>query len=281
VSAVPLLRRAEILLCIFFAYASVIAAFRPVPGAMRARALIVNAAVIVAIMVIARLRPTRLTGYVRDWLPVPLILLAYRVMGWMAQPHTSTAFEDYWVVWDRRLLDEWGLRAAIESLGPVLPNLLELSYLVVYSVPFAIIAAFYLARRREPIDEAHVVLLVAALGSYALYPWFPSEPPRTVFPDADLPVWGPVRWFNLAIVDSYGIHTSVFPSGHSAAAFGSAFAAMRYMPEKPWFGRGFLLLAVLIAVATVYGRYHYAVDAAAGLGMALLALAVARVWGRR
>jgi len=34
---------------------------------------------------------------------------------------------------------------------------------------------------------------------------------------------------------------------------------------------------VLIAAATVYGRYHYLADAAAGLAMALLAAGI--VWG--
>jgi membrane-associated phospholipid phosphatase len=274
------LRRAEILLCAFFTYASLIAALRPVGTPLRVRTLLVNAAVITAIFALARIRQTAFAGHLRDWYPVPLILLAFREMGWMALPHASTAFEDYWVVWDRRLLDGWGLRAAIESLGPVLPNLLELSYLLVYAVPAAIVAAFYVENRRDRIDDAYVVLLAATLGSYALYPWFPSEPPRTVFPGADLPAASLVRKLNLAIVGRYGIHTSVFPSGHSAAAFGAAFAAMEFMPEKAWTGRGFLLLAVLIAVATVYGRYHFAVDTVAGLGMALAALGLARAWRR-
>jgi membrane-associated phospholipid phosphatase len=66
----------------------------------------------------------------------------------------------------------------------------------------------------------------------------------------------------------------VFPSGHAAAAFGSAFAVMLLLPEKPRPGRGLLILAALIAVATVYGRYHYAVDTLAGLLLAVMAVAV-------
>ncbi len=62
--------------------------------------------------------------------PGSVILLAYREMGWIALPHTSTAFEDYGSVWTGRC-SMGGLRAAIESLGAVLPNLLELAYLMV------------------------------------------------------------------------------------------------------------------------------------------------------
>jgi membrane-associated phospholipid phosphatase len=36
--------------------------------------------------------------------------------------------------------------------------------------------------------------------------------------------------------------------------------------------------AALIAVATIYGRYHYAVDTAAGLALALLAAAYPLIW---
>jgi membrane-associated phospholipid phosphatase len=39
-------------------------------------------------------------------------------------------------------------------------------------------------------------------------------------------------------------------------------------------------MAVLIAVATVYGRYHYLSDAAAGLLVALIALAISDVTAR-
>jgi membrane-associated phospholipid phosphatase len=103
-----------------------------------------------------------------------------------------------------------------------------------------------------------------------------------VFPLDDLPVMSTLRAFNLKIVGAYGIHMSVFPSGHAAAAFSSAFAMRRLLPDYRWTGRVFLLLAVLIAIATVYGRYHFAIDTAAGLAMALAALPVHKaVFARR
>ncbi|MBI3796813.1 MAG: phosphatase PAP2 family protein, partial [Deltaproteobacteria bacterium] len=109
-------------------------------------------------------------------------------------PHSSTAFEDYWVVWDRRLLHQWGLKPAIESLGPILPNILELSYLLVYVVPVVTVLIFYRCRSREKLDDAYSILLFGTLTAYALYPYFPSEPPRTVFPQADLPLLSALRF---------------------------------------------------------------------------------------
>ena len=277
-------RRSELFFSAYFLYAMGIAAFRPIAPEVRMLIFTLNPALIMWFCLFAWAHKDR--GFttldrVRDWYPVPLILLAFREMGWMALPHTSRAFEDYWVVWDRRLLYDCGLKAAIESVGPLLPNLLELSYLLVYVMPIITVAAFYVYGARERLDDAYSILLFGTLTAYAMYPFFPSEPPRSVYPLADLPVLSSLRRLNLFFVGNYGIHTSVFPSGHSAAAFSAAFAVIKLIPEKPWLGRVFLTLAVLIGIATIYGRYHFAVDSLAGLALAVLALGLSSLWRRR
>ncbi len=78
------------------------------------------------------------------------------------------------------------------------------------------------------------------------------------------------------MLGNYGIHTSVFPSAHVAGAFSVAFGAWSTLPEHKWVGRFLLVMAALIAVATVYGRYHYLVDAVAGLVIAMVAWGVSR-----
>jgi membrane-associated phospholipid phosphatase len=50
-----------------------------------------------------------------------------------------------------------------------------------------------------------------------------------------------------------------------------------HLPEHPWVSRFLLIMAVLIATATVYGRYHYSADALAGFAMSLAALALSWV----
>ena len=78
------------------------------------------------------------------------------------------------------------------------------------------------------------------------------------------------------MLSNYGIHTSVFPSAHVAGAFATAFGAWRTLPEHKWVSRFLLMMAILIATATVYGRYHYLADAAAGIAMAVLAFLITR-----
>lgn len=274
----PDFRPSERICLAYFSYTALVAALRPLPWRPRLEVWIADAAVVLILWLLARpaaMRRPALAVF-RDWFPLALILLAYRQMGWMALPHESRNFENFWIGLDRFLLHKIGLKSLIEFSGPLGPNLLELSYLLVYVMPVAAAAVFYASGARARLDAAYRIILSATLASYALYPFFPSEPPRAVFPADDLPVMSALRAFNLKILGAYGIHMSVFPSGHAAAAFSCAFAVRRLLPEHPLAGRVFLVLAVLIAVATVYGRYHFAIDTLAGLGMALAA-----VWLRR
>jgi membrane-associated phospholipid phosphatase len=83
-----------------------------------------------------------------------------------------------------------------------------------------------------------------------------------------------LRRFNLWIVNGYGIHSSVFPSAHVSSAFSAGWALLLYLPERKRYGRGMLIYAASVAIAAVYGRYHYAVDVVAGLGVSLVAAGI-------
>ncbi|MFN0166824.1 MAG: phosphatase PAP2 family protein [Bryobacteraceae bacterium] len=264
------MRTSEKLLSVYFLYTAVLAQVVPVSVSMRIGIVALNAVLIAGFFALARAEPgSHVISYVRDWYPMPQMLLAYKQMGWFAQPHMDFRLERAWVEWDRLLLHGWGLQAAVESLGPVLPSILEISYMLVYAIASSGMAVLYLTRRRGRVDDFQTTFLLGILMAYALFPLFPSEPPRTVFPTDDLPSYLTVfRRFNLWLVGSYGIHTSVFPSAHVSGAFAGAFAMMRVIREPKWIGRAYLGLAVLIAISTVYGRYHYAVDAVAGLAVA-------------
>jgi membrane-associated phospholipid phosphatase len=118
-----------------------------------------------------------------------------------------------------------------------------------------------------------MVYLAGTLGAYALFPYFPSEPPRTVFATVDLPhIITVVRRFNLWILGGYSIHSSVFPSAHVSSAFSAAWALLVTVPQRKWIGGLMAFYAVSVAVATIYGRYHYAADAVAGLAVSFAGL---------
>ncbi len=274
------LRISETVLAAYFLYTSGLALLLPVSALVASVTLSMNLVVLggLALLVYAHsLRRREFLAVVRDWYVPPLMLLAYREMGWFALPHPSVALEQSWVVWDRWLLNDAGLRVAIEGFGPVLPLALECSYSLVYAMPPFALAMLYALGQRKEADALLGPTALAVLSVYALFPLFPSEPPWTVFPGQDMPSYdSPVRRFNAQMLRSQGIRTSVFPSAHVAGAFAVALAMMRLLPERKWVGGWLLALATLIALATVYGRYHYAADAAAGLAISLAATAVVR-----
>ena len=272
-------RRSEWVLWAFLAYAAIMARVAPLPQTASARTIGLNLTLLAfyALLVVRdKAKPHEYMSIARDWLPFILTLLAYLEMGWFAVPHAAHSLEERWIIWDHAILRSGG-KAVIESLGPVLPSILEVAYLLVYALgPFSV-AMLYAYRCRNRVDQFLFLFLVGILLCYAQYPFWPSEPPRTVFPADNLPEYLTVfrRW-NLWLLGKGGIHTSVFPSGHVAAAFSAAAGMWLFLPEHKWVGRFLGVTAALIAVATVYGRYHYFADAAAGLLMAGVAVLIAR-----
>ena len=263
-------RTSERLAIAYFLY---VAAIAPFYIAAPWRALLLAAAVTLGLWLAARWRPIA-----RDFAPLGATLAAYREMDWFSSLPHDHHLESGWVIWDRAVLDGWHLRAVIESTGSILPGFLELCYLLVYAVGPVVVAAAILHRRHDGTDRLWTAYLAGTLGAYALFPYFPSDPPRIVFPGADLPhVLTVLRRFNLYIVGGYGIHSSVFPSAHVSSAFSAAWGLLATIPEKRWIGWSMAAYAVLVSIATVYGRYHYGVDALAGFAVSLLAIPAARL----
>jgi membrane-associated phospholipid phosphatase len=208
----------------------------------------------------------------RDWLPVALVLVAYQEMDWFAFLPHDHHLEFHWIDWDRWLLYRVGLQRALQSLGWVGPAFLELCYLLVYAVGPFTVAALYIVKRRELVNRLLMIYLLGTLLAYALFPFFPSDPPRVVFGGADAPnVVTALRRLNLWLLNDYGIHSSVFPSAHVSSAFSAAWALLLVLPEKRRFGIGMLIYAVCVSIATVYGRYHYAADVVAGFWVSVAA----------
>jgi len=240
------------------------------------------AAVLFALAYAEEHGPRRAISYARDWVTLALLLAAYREMDWFTPRHFDNHLEKVWIVWDRTLLHALGLRQIIEWTGPWVPSVLEISYLLVYAVGPFLVAMVYVHQRRQWIGWILFLYVLGTLAAYGLFPYFPSSPPRTVFPQQDLPgVTTFLRRFNLFLVRGYGIHSSVFPSAHVSSAFSAAWALLLFVPDKKVLGWGMAVYATLVSIATVYGRYHFAVDALAGLGISLAAAGVVRALAAR
>ena len=271
-------RLAELVLAGYFAYTAALSFLFPLDPTSRLQVLGASLAALAALHCLGRFPIRFVPEILRHTFPLAGVLLAYRQIGWFAQPQPDHALERSWVYWDQLLLADWGLTRAIDSLGPVLPSMLELLYLLTYVVAPAGLIILAASRRLDRADRMLACFAASAVAAYALYPFFPSEPPRTIFPgELSGSIDTMFRQMNWWILGMGGIHTSVFPSGHVSSALGVGIGLLLALPERKRYGVGMSIVATGIAIATVYGRYHYAVDAIAGFFTAGLA-SVACYW---
>ena len=206
--------------------------------------------------------------------PLLLILVAYRESGLLLTPDPTHRLDYLFVQWDRALLQSHFVQAVLQAGAPWLQHYLEFAYLLCYPLVPLGVAAIHFAWKRRAADKAAIAggnramdsfwatVLLATLFCYAVYPFFPLTPPRVLFGDVPGPHVEPLlRQWNFWLLDHYSVQACIFPSGHVAAVTAVALAVRKHAPR---FGALFLFLAASVALATVYGRYHYAADAVAG-----------------
>ena len=209
-----------------------------------------------------------------DLFPALLILVAYRESGLLLTPDPTHRLDYVFIPWDRALLQSQFVQAVLQAGAPWLQHYLELAYLLCYPlVPLGVAAVYWAAQRsaasepaaargKRAMDDFWAAVLLATLFCYAVYPFFPLTPPRVLFGDVPGPHVAPLlRKWNFWLLDHYSVQACIFPSGHVAAVTAVALAVRKHAPRL---GALFLFLAASVAVATVYGRYHYAADAVAG-----------------
>lgn len=109
------------------------------------------------------------------------------------------------------------------------------------------------------------VTLLTYFGCFLINMIFPVVGPRHLFPPLDPALQGPFWQLTHWILGQGAAGAAAFPSGHAALGAMVALSAWR------WHRRVFWVLAPFclgMCLATIYGRFHYAVDTAAGVGLA-------------
>jgi membrane-associated phospholipid phosphatase len=218
----------------------------------------------VALSICSHLQPD--TAYiVRDWLPVPLFLIPYWQTGrFFVRP--SAGIERRLLAIDERLLPGIANKAGTDRTGVGL--FLETAYLFCYPLVPLGLAAVYVTGLREKTASFWFVVLVATYFCYAITPFVPALPPRSLdgVGDAVDETANKGRIFNRWILRHGSIHAISFPSAHAASAFAVAFVLLRYSSAA---GVIFLLIAIAISLGAVIGRYHYALDVVLGAVVSL------------
>jgi membrane-associated phospholipid phosphatase len=148
-------------------------------------------------------------------------------------------------------------------------RLLHGAYLSYYLILAGSPLGLWASGRRDAARETLLLMMATFYACYVVFLAFPVAGPRYCFPPAENAATAVgVARLTRGLLEGGSAWGTAFPSSHVAVALVAAAAAWRH-----WRPLGAVLVpaAVLLALGTVYGQLHYAVDALAG---ALLAGAV-------
>jgi membrane-associated phospholipid phosphatase len=257
------MRVSEAIAVAYFTYLAITALVIPLPTLSTRRRLQVwlAAGLVIGIeIVLAAVPAASGINTIRDWLPALAILFAYFATGLFFVAPSARA-EAWLRRWDDRLI---GARRFERMPRPV-----RVYFDAVYDACFLIIPAGFAvlvwAGQSAHADRYWTLVSAAEFLAFGTLPWFQARPPWAIETPRVIDQ-AAFRRFSLSWVNYTTIHANTFPSAHASASLAVALAVW---PEVPWAGALLALLAVSIAVASVVGRFHYAIDAITGLLLAL------------
>ncbi len=220
---------------------------------------------------------TGLKGLLRWGYPILLFTFLYEETGYLVH-----LFSDRW--FDYKIIDfEYRLTGTIPSVWLAERARLWLTEIFMagyFSYYFIIPLGAVILWARQKTEAFQQLVLSVSIGffiSYALFLLYPVEGPRFHIPHLHPPpVEGPFFYKLVKFeLDKWAIHGGCMPSSHVAVAV-IVLMAM-YRGARFWFWV-FLPLVMGLTVGTVYGRFHYVSDVAAGLVIAPAAFQLARRW---
>jgi membrane-associated phospholipid phosphatase len=250
-----------------------------VPLSFRRRSTIaLLAACAIVVVVLARisayLLPSDASSILRDWLPVLLMFVPYWQTGQMFTG-PNEKIQDWLVESDHRLL-QVASRVGFK-FGPSARLTMEWAYALCYPMVPSGLGVLYMAGKSWAANAFWFLVLVPTYLCYAITPFVPALPPRSLENGANSSVtksrvFRKSRVFNLWLLKYGSIQAISFPSAHVAASLAVSLVLIHLVPLAGWI---FLVITFWIAVAAVVGRYHYFIDVVLG---AALTLAVFAAW---
>jgi membrane-associated phospholipid phosphatase len=223
--------------------------------------------VVVAILRCAAARPkNRFLKLVRDWYPIAMFVPLYAELSALTNLFTHARYDSLVVGWEQAIFGgqpSQTLRSLLPSRA--ISEYVHFSYFYYYFVPTTLALGLYARGARARFSDALSATLLAFLSCCMVYIIFPVVGPYHYFghpPASSWPgIFGPLTHTLVEKGSSLG---TAFPSSHTAVAVCVWLSAWRL--ARP----GFWVLSLIVpalALGTVYGGFHYAVDTLAGAAL--------------
>lgn len=208
-----------------------------------------------------------------DWYPVFILTAVYGSVGLLNGPRASNGVSfditvQHWeaATFGRQLAYDWSRNAT----RPALSWALGLSYLLFFPTVILAPAALWWKGHKAAARQTIFGITLVFLTCYLLFLLFPVAGPSYLWgwPTPGAGSDFPTRMVRQLIDDgdSWG---SAFPSSHVAASTAAVLLALKHWRALGW---ALLPIAAGILLGVVYFQIHYAMDAVAGLAIALMAV---------
>lgn len=222
-------------------------------------------------------RVAGLGRFIHGWYPVALITTTFKELTYLIPFIHPRDFDVELAAIDHRL---FGVHPTVwlERLTlPALTEVLQIVYASYYFLPIILGAVLW---RKRWFERYRFWVFVVALGFYVSYLGYlvvPATGPRFL-PEIKAAQTFPLTgvWIFQSLRETLdraeGITRDCFPSGHTEMTLLVLYYARRFHRRTFW-----LLLPVGSALifSTVYLRYHYVIDVAAGVATAALVIVIA------
>jgi membrane-associated phospholipid phosphatase len=239
-----------------------------VPG--RAWLVAVHLTLSGSLLILNRARPSGgMLRVIRDWHPLLLFPFLYKEVEVLAAVIGDWRLTAAIPAWESALFAGQPSLYLSERLAFVaLSEYLHFCYLSYVIVIPSVATYWYVSGRRAAFGELLLMLSTVLLGSYLFFILLPVDSPYYLSQRLGQPFAGHV-FFDLVHEMSArgGARGGAFPSAHVSGAVVVSLVAWRHQRRL-----AYLLVPFTgsVMIATVYGRFHYALDALAGAALAIV-----------
>src|SRR6187455_2592489 len=205
---------------------------------------------------------------IRDWHPLVLFPFLYKEVELLAPVLGDWRLTVAIPAWESALFAGQPSLYLSERLAFVpLSEYLHFCYLSYVIVIPSLAAYWYVSGRQTAFGELLLLLSTVLLGSYLFFILLPVDSPYYLSQRLGPPLSGHF-FFDLVhqVSARGGARGGAFPSAHVSGAFVVSLVAWRHQRRL-----AYLLVPITgsLMIATVYGRFHYVLDALAGAAVAI------------
>jgi hypothetical protein len=205
--------------------------------------------------------------FVGDWYPLLIVFALYTEIG-LVNLADGRAYDRIVLGWEQALFGFQPAREWIRWSPSVwLSWVLHLCYLAYFPITAGAPLALWISGRGAAMRRTVATITATFYLCYVTFLLFPVVGPRLVFPAADNAATRTmIAQLTAGLLESAAAWGTAFPSRHVAVAVAATAAAL-----GEWRALGLVLVVptTLLALGSVYGQFHYAVDTLAGLGLGL------------